>query len=48
MGLGDRSRVYNTNLIELLKFRNSITLCKEIVQSALERKESIGAHYREN
>ena len=48
MGLGDRSRMYNTNLIELLKFRNSISLCKVIVQSALERKESIGAHYREN
>ena len=48
MGLGDRSRVYNTNLIELLKFRNSITLSKLIVSGALERKESIGAHYRES
>jgi succinate dehydrogenase / fumarate reductase flavoprotein subunit len=48
MGLGDRSKVYNTNLIELIKFRNSIVLSKVIVQSALERKESMGAHYREN
>jgi len=48
MGLGDRSRVYNTNLIELLKFRNSIELCKVIVESAIDRKESIGAHYRED
>jgi succinate dehydrogenase / fumarate reductase flavoprotein subunit len=48
MGLGDRSEVYNTNLIELLKFRNSIELCKVIVESALKRKESIGAHYRED
>lgn len=48
MGLGDRSRVYNTNLIELIKFRNSIALSKIIVQSALDRKESLGAHYREN
>jgi succinate dehydrogenase / fumarate reductase flavoprotein subunit len=48
MGLGDGSRVYNTNLIELLKFRNSVALSKIIVQSALDRKESIGAHYRED
>ena len=48
MGLEDRSRVYNTNLTELIKFRNSIALSKIIVQSALKRKESIGAHYREN
>ncbi len=48
MGLGDRSRVYNTNLTELIKFRNSIELSKIVVQSALERKESMGAHYREN
>ena len=48
MGLGDRSRVYNTNLTELIKFRNSVLLSKIIVQSALERKVSLGAHYREN
>ncbi len=48
MGLGDRSRVYNTNLIELLKFQNAVLLSKIIVDSALQRRESIGAHYREN
>ena len=48
MGLGDRSRVYNTNLIELIKFQNSVKLAKVIVQSALDRTQSIGAHYREN
>jgi len=48
MGLGDRSKVYNTNLIELLKFRNSITLSKLIIAGALQREESIGAHYRES
>ena len=48
MGLGDRSRVYNTNLIELIKFQNAVVLSKIVVQSALDRQESIGAHYREN
>lgn len=48
MGLGDRSRVYNTNLTELIKFRNSIALSKIIVQGALDRKVSLGAHCREN
>jgi len=48
IGLGDRSKVYNTNLIELLKFRNSLTLSKLIIAGALQREESIGAHYRES
>ncbi len=48
MGLMDHSRVYNTNLIELLKFQNSVVLGEMIVKSALQRKESRGAHYRED
>ena len=48
MGLVDSSRVYNTNLVELIKFQNSLSLAIMIVQSALARKESRGAHYRED
>jgi len=46
MGLGDKSKQYNSNLIELLEFRNSIDLANIMVDSALLRKESRGAHYR--
>ncbi len=46
MGLVDSSHSYNTNLVELIKFQNSITLGIMIVQSALTREESRGAHYR--
>jgi succinate dehydrogenase / fumarate reductase flavoprotein subunit len=45
-GLFDKSRVYNTNLVELIKFKNSLLLSKAIILSALNRKESRGAHYR--
>jgi len=48
MGIVDSSRCYNTNLVELLKFQNTLTLSIMIVQSALMRKESRGAHYRED
>lgn len=48
IGIVDSSRLYNTNLIELLKFQNSVELGILLVQSALERKESRGAHYRED
>jgi succinate dehydrogenase / fumarate reductase flavoprotein subunit len=46
MGLGDKSKQYNSNLIELLEFRNSIDLANIMINSALLRKESRGAHYR--
>ncbi|MEA3512304.1 MAG: FAD-dependent oxidoreductase [Campylobacterota bacterium] len=46
MGISDKSRVYNTNLKELLEFQNMLDLCDAIVISALARKESRGAHYR--
>jgi succinate dehydrogenase / fumarate reductase flavoprotein subunit len=46
MGISDKSRVYNTNLKELIEFQNMLDLCDSIVISALARKESRGAHYR--
>jgi succinate dehydrogenase / fumarate reductase flavoprotein subunit len=48
MGIVDSSRCYNTNLVERLKFQNTLMLSIMIVQSALARKESRGAHYRED
>ncbi len=48
MGITDHSRVYNTNLVEFIKFRNSLLLGIMIAESALKRKESRGAHYRED
>jgi succinate dehydrogenase / fumarate reductase flavoprotein subunit len=45
-GLMDKSRSYNTNLVELLKFQNSLTLSALLVESALKREESRGAHFR--
>ncbi len=46
MGIVDRSSIYNTNLIEFLKFENSLLLSEVLALSALHRKESRGAHFR--
>lgn len=46
MGIEDKSKVYNTDLKEFLEFQNMLALAFIIVLSALERKESRGAHYR--
>ncbi len=48
MGVVDGSKTYNTNLIEFIKFSNSLALCEVILTQAIERKESRGAHYRED
>jgi succinate dehydrogenase / fumarate reductase flavoprotein subunit len=45
MGVTDESKVYNTNLVEFLEFRNMLDVCEAVVGAALERKESCGAHY---
>jgi succinate dehydrogenase / fumarate reductase flavoprotein subunit len=47
-GLMDKSRSYNTNLVELLKFQNSLVLAELLVESALKREESRGAHFRQD
>ena len=46
MGANDKSKVYNTNLIEFLEFKNMLELSKYILISAIDRDESRGAHYR--
>jgi len=46
MGVNDDSKIYNTNLIEFLEFKNMLELSKYILISAIARNESRGAHYR--
>jgi succinate dehydrogenase / fumarate reductase flavoprotein subunit len=48
MGVGDRSRTNNQNLIEFLEFRNAILLAQGVLKSAILRQESRGAHYRDD
>ena len=46
MGVKDSSKIYNTNYIEFLEFKNMLTLANIIIDSAIDRKESCGAHFR--
>jgi len=48
MGIGDKERVYNTNLIEFLEFKNTLAVGEVLLMGAINRKESRGAHYRED
>ena len=42
----DKSTKYNKNLVEFLEFENMLEIAEAVVISAIERKESRGAHYR--
>ena len=46
MGIKDKSKVANSELVEFLEFRNAITLAPLITAMAIAREESRGAHYR--
>ena len=46
MGVSDNSKIYNTNLIEFLEFRNMLELSRLVVLGAISRQESRGAHFR--
>ena len=46
MGIVDKSIEYNKNLVEFLEFINMIEIAEVIARTALSRKESRGAHYR--
>ena len=48
MGIADKSREYNTNLIEFIEFGNMVELAEAILVCAISRKESRGAHQRED
>ncbi|MBT9259592.1 MAG: FAD-binding protein [Clostridiales bacterium] len=42
----DKGRVYNSNLLSVLELENMLELAHVIIESALFRTESRGAHYR--
>ena len=44
----DKSKVFNTNLIEVLELRNILHLARAVAYCALHRRESRGGHYRED
>ncbi len=44
----DKSKVFNTNLIELLELRNMLELARVVAYCALHRRESRGGHSRED
>ncbi len=46
MGLGDKHREYNSNLVDLLEFFNMLEISEAMLIGAISRKESRGAHYR--
>ncbi len=46
IGIEDKNKVYNRNLIDYLEYENMYLLSKTIAKGAYERKESRGAHYR--
>ena len=48
MGISDKSIQYNKNLVEFIEFLNMIEIAEIIAKSALNRKESRGAHYRDD
>ncbi len=46
IGIGDKSRMFNTEVIEALETQNLLDFSEIIVYGARERKESRGAHWR--
>jgi len=48
MGPKDKSDIYNTNLIEFIEFTNIVELSEILLVGAISRKESRGAHFRED
>jgi succinate dehydrogenase / fumarate reductase flavoprotein subunit len=48
MGVADKTKTYNTNLVEFIEFGNILELSEIILVGAISRTESRGAHYRED
>ena len=46
MGIGDKSKEFNRNLVEFIEFKNSLEVSKIAKLCAINRKESRGSHYR--
>ncbi len=46
MGIGDKNRENNSNLVEFLQFQNLLTIGEVVLDASLVRDESRGAHYK--
>ncbi len=46
MGIADKAKENNQNLVEFLEFANALLLAPTIISSAITRNESRGAHYK--
>ena len=46
MGISDKSRTNNQNLVEFLEFRNALLLAPTVISAAIARDESRGAHFK--
>ncbi|CAA6825643.1 MAG: Succinate dehydrogenase flavoprotein subunit (EC [uncultured Sulfurovum sp.] len=46
MGIGDKNRENNTNLVEFLQFQNMLEIGEIVLDAALVRDESRGAHFK--
>ncbi len=46
MGIGDKNRENNTNLMDFLQFQNLLEVGEVLLDAALVRDESRGAHYK--
>ena len=44
-GVSDKAKVYNTNRVEFIEFINILDVCEAIVEGALKREKSCGAHF---
>ncbi|MCL4542494.1 MAG: FAD-binding protein [Deltaproteobacteria bacterium] len=46
IGVDDKSKLFNTDIVEALEFNNILLIAEIIAKGAILRKESRGAHYR--
>ena len=46
MGYKDNTDRYNTNRVEFVEFRNMLDVSEAVIEAAIVRKESVGAHTR--
>ena len=46
MGIGDKTKSYNKNLVEFIEFVNMLDVSILVCLSALKREESRGSHFR--
>ena len=47
MGIGDKSKENNTNLVEFIEFVNMLDIAEVLIDASIIRDESRGAHFKE-